>query len=92
MILPSFTLGEPGSTLRLRVGRKGYIMLPKAVREAVGIDEGDEVIVEIRDGTLLGPAKKRVDVEKVRRLLRDHAEKLRSLRGEKRASTRRGCY
>jgi antitoxin PrlF len=34
-------------TLRLRVGRKGYIILPKAVREAVGLDEGDEVIVEV---------------------------------------------
>ena len=40
-------------TLKLKVGRKGYIILPKAVREAVGIDEGDEVIAEIRDGILL---------------------------------------
>lgn len=35
-------------TLKLRVGRKGYIILPKAVRERVGKDVGDEVIVEIR--------------------------------------------
>ena len=34
-------------TLRLRVGRKGYIILPKAIREAVGIEEGDEVIVRV---------------------------------------------
>ena len=44
--------------MKLRVGRKGYIVLPKAVREAVGIDEGDEVIVEIRDGILLKPARR----------------------------------
>ena len=69
--------------LRLRVGRKGYIILPKAVREAVGIDEGDEVIVEIRDGILLKPARKRVDTEKVRGLLRAHAERLRKLRGRR---------
>ena len=31
------------------MGRKGYITLPKAMREAMSIDEGDEVIVEIRD-------------------------------------------
>ena len=73
---------SPSLALRLQVDRKGYIILPKAVREAVGIDEGDEVIVEIRDGILLRPAKKGVDVKKVRRFLRAHAEKLRSLQGE----------
>ena len=70
-------------TLRLRVGRKGYIILPKAVREAVGIDEGDEVIVEIKDGILLKPAKRRVDVDRVRELLRAHAARLRSLKGRR---------
>jgi len=62
-------------TLRLRVGRKGYIILPKAIREAVGIDEGDEVIVEVRDGILLKPAKKQVDLERIREILRAHAGK-----------------
>ncbi len=32
-------------TLKLKVGKKGYIILPKAIREAVGIDEDDELIV-----------------------------------------------
>ncbi|ABM80615.1 AbrB/MazE/SpoVT family DNA-binding domain-containing protein [Hyperthermus butylicus] len=70
-------------TLKLRVGRKGYIILPKAVREAVGIDEGDEVIVEIRDGILLKPAKKRVDVDRIKELLRAHAARLRSIQGRR---------
>ncbi len=69
--------------LRLRVGRKGYIILPKALREAVGIEEGDEVVVEIRDGILLRPARRRVDVERVRELLRAHAERLRRLQGRR---------
>jgi antitoxin PrlF len=70
-------------TLRLRVGRKGYIILPKAVREAVGIDEGDEVIVEVRDGIIIRPARKNVDVDEVRRLLRAHAERLKRLQGRR---------
>ena len=70
-------------TLRLRVGRKGYIILPKAVREAVGIDERDEVTVEMRDGILLKPARKRIDTEKIRGLLQAHAERLRGLRGRR---------
>jgi len=77
--LTSYTGGELGLTLKLKVGRKGYIILPKAIREAVGIDEGDEVIVEIKDGILLKPAKRKVDVEKLRDLLREHAEKLKKI-------------
>jgi len=66
-------------SLKLRVGRKGYIILPKTIREAVGIDEGDEVTVEIGDGIVLKPVKKRVDVEKLKESLRKHVEKLKTL-------------
>ena len=72
-------MGEFSLTLKLRVGRKGYIILPKAIREAIGIDEGDEVIVEIRDGIVLKPAKKRVNTEELRKSLRKHVEKLMSI-------------
>ncbi|MCD6509716.1 MAG: AbrB/MazE/SpoVT family DNA-binding domain-containing protein [Thermoprotei archaeon] len=68
-------------TLKIKVGRKGYIILPKAIREAVGIDEGDEVIVEVRDGIILRPAKRRVDVEKLRESLREHVETLKEILG-----------
>ena len=72
-------MGEPGLTLKIKVRRKGYIILPKAIREAVGIDEGDEVIVEVRDGIILRPAKRRVDVEKLRESLREHVETLKGI-------------
>ena len=73
-------MGKIGLTLRLRVGRKGYIIIPKAIREAVGIEEGDEVIVEIKDGILIRPAKKRVDVEKLREALRSHVLKVKGIK------------
>lgn len=31
----------------LKVRRKGIIILPKKLRDALGINEGDEVIVEV---------------------------------------------
>ena len=70
-------------SLKLRVGRKGYIILPKAIREAVGIDEGDEVIVEVRDGVVIRPAKRAVDEGSLREVLRRHAEKIRGLAGRR---------
>lgn len=65
-------------TLKLRVGRKGYIILPKAIREAVGISEGDEVVVEVKDGILLKPVGK-IDTEKLKDALERHAELVKSL-------------
>ena len=70
-------------TLKLKVGRKGYIILPKAVREAVGIDEGDEVIVEIRDGIVLKPAKRNIDVDKLKESLRKHVKTLKGIHGRR---------
>ena len=55
-------------TLRLKVGKKGYVILPKAVREAAGIEEGDEVIVEVDDGIILKPVKRKVNPENFEKL------------------------
>jgi AbrB family looped-hinge helix DNA binding protein len=68
-------IGVLGLTLKLRVGRKGYIILPKSLREAIGIDEGDEV-VEVRDGIVLKPVRRSIDVDEVEELLRRHVENL----------------
>ena len=67
-------------TLKTRVGRKGYVILPKAIREAVGIDEGDEVIIEVRDGIVIKPVKKRINIDVIREKLRVHVEKLRQVK------------
>lgn len=70
-------------TLRLKVGRKGYVILPKAIREAVGIEEGDEVLVEVGDGIILRPVKSRVDADKLRDALRRHLKNLKEIEGRK---------
>ncbi len=69
-------------SLRLKVGRKGYVVLPKAVREAVGLEEGDEVVVEVRDGILLKPVR-RVDFDTLRKALKDHVERLQGIPGRR---------
>lgn len=69
-------------TLKLRVGRKGYVILPKALREALGIEEGDELVAQVSDGgLLLKPARRRVDQDRLRLAFREHVEKLRGVRG-----------
>ncbi|MEM4971188.1 MAG: AbrB/MazE/SpoVT family DNA-binding domain-containing protein [Sulfolobales archaeon] len=57
--------------------------MPKAIREAFGIDEGDEVIIEIRDGIVIKPAKRNINVEELRDSLRRHVEKLMNIPARK---------
>lgn len=74
----------------VRVRRKGVIILPKALRERVGIEEGGEVVAEVVGGSIvLKPLKPRVvdvDVEKVREIVREGKrewdERLDSLAGK----------
>ncbi len=37
---------------RMKVGTKGQVVIPKAVRDIAGIREGTEVIIEARDGAV----------------------------------------
>lgn len=39
--------------IKRRVGPKGQIVIPKIVREALGIQAGDEIIIEVREKELL---------------------------------------
>ncbi|MEM1587378.1 MAG: AbrB/MazE/SpoVT family DNA-binding domain-containing protein [Candidatus Bathyarchaeia archaeon] len=68
-------------TLKLKVGRKGYIILPKAIRDALGINEGDELTVEIKDGLILKPAKRKVDLNYLRVAFARHVSRLMGIEG-----------
>ncbi len=54
--------------IRLKVGPKGQIVIPKVFREAYGIKEGGEVIVEPGEKGLLirGPIKGEELIRKIR--------------------------
>lgn len=36
-----------------RVHRKGQVTIPKAVRDATGIDVGDRLVIEVREGEIV---------------------------------------
>lgn len=57
----------------LRVGRKGVVVLPKALRDRMGVKEGDLLVVEEREGFFsvraFKPLVVKVDLERVDELL-----------------------
>jgi len=59
----------------LKVRKKGIVILTKDVRRKAGIDEGDELIVEVEEGKLtmkvLRPKVVDVDPNLVEKLLRE---------------------
>jgi len=36
--------------LKVRVGKKGYIVIPKSIREVAGVKEGEELVVGVEGG------------------------------------------
>ena len=59
----------------LKVRKKGIIILPKRMREALGVDEGDEVVAEVIGERLvlraLKPRSVDVDPKIVEKILRE---------------------
>ncbi len=62
----------------MKVRRKGVIILPKRLRDALGVSEGDEVIAEVVEDKLilraLKPKVVDVDPEIVEEILREDYE------------------
>ena len=59
----------------LKIHKKGIVILPKKIRELIGVDEGDDVIVEVvGEQIVMRPLRPRVvdvDVRLVEALLRE---------------------
>ena len=59
-----------------RLSSKGQVVLPKSVREALGLKAGDELLVRVEDGTLRLIPKKKKSLSEVLDRLPGHAPKV----------------
>ena len=65
-----------GLTVRVEVGKKGVVVIPKAIRDLVGVKEGDLLRVSVVDGKIVLEPEKRVDVDEIRRATEEHRRRV----------------
>ncbi len=65
-----------GLALRVRVGKKGYIVIPKSIREVAGVKEGEELVVGVEGGRIFLQPVRKVDLNELRQKMREHLAKI----------------
>jgi len=59
------------------VGKKGCIIIPKSIRELVGIKEGDVLTLTVENGRIVLEPERRDSLSEVAKRLREHEESVR---------------
>ncbi|MCG2909969.1 MAG: AbrB/MazE/SpoVT family DNA-binding domain-containing protein, partial [Stygiolobus sp.] len=59
-------------------GKKGYIIIPKDIRDLLGIKEGDKLILNVYDGKIILEPERKVDINEILKRLEEHYAKISS--------------
>ncbi|WP_338599064.1 AbrB/MazE/SpoVT family DNA-binding domain-containing protein [Sulfolobus tengchongensis] len=70
-------------TIRVEVGKKGYIIIPKKIRELLSINEGDTLILRVDDGKIILERERKINIEEVKNKLQQHEQRLSYVRKPK---------
>lgn len=62
--------------LKVRVGKKGYIVIPKSIREVAGVKEGEELVVGVEGGRIILEPVRKVDLNELRQKMREHLARI----------------
>jgi len=66
------------------VGKKGCIIIPKSIRELVGIKEGDVLTLTVENGRIVLEPERKASLPEVAKRLREHEERVRKYAKEAR--------
>jgi AbrB family looped-hinge helix DNA binding protein len=70
--------------VKVVVGKKGCIIIPKSIRELVGIKEGDVLTLIVENGRIVLDPERRASLSEVAKRLREHEESVRKYAKEAR--------
>ncbi|AKA74687.1 AbrB/MazE/SpoVT family DNA-binding domain-containing protein [Saccharolobus solfataricus] len=63
-------------TLKIEVGKKGYIIIPKTVRDLLEIKEGDILILRVEDGKIVLEPERKVSFDDLKKKMEEHSAKI----------------
>ena len=70
--------------VKVEVRKKGRIIIPKSIRELVGIKEGDVLTLTVENGRVVLEPERKVSLPEVAKRLREHEESVRKYAKEAR--------
>ena len=70
--------------VKVVVGKKGCIIIPKSIRELVGIKEGDVLTLTVENRRIVLEPERRAGLSEVAKRLREHEESVRKYAKEAR--------
>ena len=70
--------------VKVVVGKKGCIIIPKSIRELIGIKEGDVLALTVENGRIVLEPERNVSLPEVAKRLREHDESVRKYAKEAR--------
>jgi AbrB family looped-hinge helix DNA binding protein len=70
--------------VKVVVGKKGCIIIPKSIRELVGIKEGDVLTLIVENGRIVLDPERKASLSEVAKRLREHEERVRKYAKEAR--------
>jgi transcriptional regulator, AbrB family len=70
--------------VKVVVGKKGCIIIPKSIRELVGIKEGDVLTLTVENGRVVLEPERKASLPEVAKRLREHEERVRKYAKEAR--------
>ncbi|MCG2890549.1 MAG: AbrB/MazE/SpoVT family DNA-binding domain-containing protein [Acidilobus sp.] len=70
--------------VKVVVGKKGCIIIPKSIRELVGIKEGDVLTLTVENGRIVLEPERRASLSELAKRLREHEESVRKYAKEAR--------
>ncbi|ARM74711.1 AbrB/MazE/SpoVT family DNA-binding domain-containing protein [Acidianus manzaensis] len=70
-------------TIRIEVGKEGYIIIPKKIRDLLSINEGDILILRVENNKIILEREKKIDIEDIKNKFIQHEKRLSYIRKPK---------
>ncbi|BFH72073.1 hypothetical protein SJAV_00170 [Sulfurisphaera javensis] len=63
-------------TIKVNVGKKGIIIIPKSIRDLLNIKEGDSLLLNVIDGKIVLERERKINLEDLKKKFEEHEKRI----------------